>query len=296
LAKWLLYTRRTEFYRPGALPLELSRVVRVADSSSRAFGIGANHSLNIWPIGDQWPFSWIDLILEDGGRLHYRRANWGASYWDAIYGVEYTITDFYDSALSWNGKGWTLSRQDGRTYLFPDGSLIQRAEQGALVGVTDRSGDFLKFQRERSGDLTRVSSNSGPWLQLQYDSQHRITSAEDDSGRVIRYLYNDAGCLQEVADSEHITHYTYDKAKRLSGIEIDGQRVLTAEFQNSDRITGLSLAGVGDYRFAYTVKPSGEAKSVNITQPDSSVMRLDLTGSGYTLQKLSDKPQVSGAH
>ncbi len=283
----LLYTRRTEFYRPGALPLELSRVVRVADSSSRAFGIGANHSLNIWPIGNQWPFSWIDLILEDGGRLHYRRANWGASYWDAIYRVEYTITDFYDSALSWNGKGWTLSRQDGRTYLFPGESFIQRAEQDALVGVTDRSGAFLKFERERSGDLIRVTSNSGPWLQLQYDSQHRITLARDDSGRIIQYLYNDAGCLQEVDESEHITHYTYDKAKRLSGIEIDGRRVLTAEFQNSDRVTGLSVAGVGDYNFAYTVKPSGETKSVDITQPDSSVMHLDLTGSGYRLQKLS---------
>ena len=56
----------------------------------------------------------MDLILEDGGRLHYRRSDWGASYWDSIYVVEPTITDFYSSYVTWNWPGWKLVRQDSR--------------------------------------------------------------------------------------------------------------------------------------------------------------------------------------
>jgi hypothetical protein len=103
-------SRRTDFYLPGRLPLELSLVFRTQDSRSRAFGIGGNHSLNIWPVGNKWPFTWMDLILEDGGRYRYRRSDWGVSYWDAVYAVEPTITDFYSSYVTWNWPGWKLVR------------------------------------------------------------------------------------------------------------------------------------------------------------------------------------------
>src|ERR1700675_1331288 len=40
-----------------------------------AFGIGGSHNLNIFPVGNKWPFTRMDLIFEDGGRLHFRRSN-----------------------------------------------------------------------------------------------------------------------------------------------------------------------------------------------------------------------------
>jgi len=115
----MLLSRRTDFYLPGSLPLELSRVVRTQDSRSRVFGIGGNHSLNIFPVGNEWPFTWMDLISEDGGRLHYLRSDWGASYWDATYVVEPTTTDFYSSYITWNWPGWKLLRQDGMSLCLP---------------------------------------------------------------------------------------------------------------------------------------------------------------------------------
>ena len=69
LSDQLVLSRRTDFYMPGKLPLELSRVIRTNDARPRAYGVGGNHSLNIFPVGNRWPFTWIDLILEDGGRL-----------------------------------------------------------------------------------------------------------------------------------------------------------------------------------------------------------------------------------
>ena len=53
----LFMDRRTEFYFPDRIPLQLTRVVRTQDSRSRAFGIGGSHSLNIFPVGNTWTAS-----------------------------------------------------------------------------------------------------------------------------------------------------------------------------------------------------------------------------------------------
>ncbi len=44
----LLLDQRTDFLIPGTIPLDLTRVIRTQDLTSRAFGIGGNHSLNIF--------------------------------------------------------------------------------------------------------------------------------------------------------------------------------------------------------------------------------------------------------
>jgi len=76
----LFLDRRTEFYTPDRIPLQFTRVLRTQDSRSRAFGIGGSHNLNIFPVGNRWPFTWMDLIMADGGRVHYKRSNWGFGY------------------------------------------------------------------------------------------------------------------------------------------------------------------------------------------------------------------------
>jgi predicted Zn-dependent protease len=76
----LFLDRRTEFYAPDRIPLQFTRVLRTQDSRSRAFGIGGTHNLNIFPVGNTWPFTWMDLVMPDGGRVHYKRSNWGFGY------------------------------------------------------------------------------------------------------------------------------------------------------------------------------------------------------------------------
>lgn len=250
----ILLSRRTDFYLPGPLPLELSRVVRTQDVRSRAFGIGGNHSLNIWPVGNTWPFTWIDLILEDGGRLHYRRSDWGASYWDATYVVERTITDFYSSYIVWNWPGWKLFRQDGMAYIFPDGGGVQRPEQGALVGLQDASGNALRLRRESTGNLQSAASSDGPWIHFQYDARYRVTVAQENDGREFHYRYNADGCLEEVEDAEHhVTRYGHEGTRCPTSMTIDEHLIWSAKFDRADRVTELELADAGTYRFAYSV-------------------------------------------
>jgi predicted Zn-dependent protease len=282
----LLMSRRTDFYLPGRLPLELSRVVRTQDLRSRAFGIGGNHSLNIWPAGNKWPFTRMDLILEDGGRYHYRRSNWGVGYWDAVYAVEPTITDFSSSYLAWNWPGWKLIRQDGRTYFFPDGGGIQRPEQGALIGVQDTWGDTLRMQRESTGNL--VSANSGiGWLRFQYDSSYRITEARDSAGHEVLYRYSAEGCLEEVEDAEHhLTKYGHEGTRCPTSMAIDGRLVWTAQFDRADRVTKLELANGGAYEFTYTSGRSGAITHVDIKDSGESVLRIVYDSSGYRLEHI----------
>ena len=282
----LLISRRTDFYLPGAMPLELSRVVRTQDSRSRAFGIGGNHSLNIWPVGNTWPFTWMDLVLEDGGRYHYRRSNWGASYWDAVYAVEPTINDFYSSYVTWNSPGWKLVRQDGRTYFFPIGCGVPRPEQAALIGVRDASGNTLRLQRESTGNLLSASSGMG-WVHFQYDSHYRITEARDNTGREVLYRYSAEGCLEEVEDAEHhVTKYGHEGTRCPTSMAIDGRLVWSAQFDKADRVTGLDLADAGTYQFTYSLDGSGTITQLDIKDPGNNVTRISYNRSGNRLERI----------
>ncbi|MGA8215920.1 MAG: YcxB family protein [Candidatus Sulfotelmatobacter sp.] len=283
----MLLSRRTDFYFAGPLPLELSRVIRTQDSRPRVFGIGGNHSLNIFPVGNKWPFTWMDLILENGGRLHYRRSDWGGSYWDAIYVVEPTVTDFYSSYVAWNWPGWKLIRQDGRTYVFPDGGGVQRPEQTALIGVQDTSGNTLLLRRESTGNLASASSGEG-WVRFQYDSRYRMTEAQDNAGHEVLYRYSAAGCLEEVEDAEHhVTKYGNEGTRCPTSMAIDGRQVWSAQFDKADRVTELQLADTGTYRFTYSLDGSGASTRVDIKDPWNKVLHITYDRWGYRVEQVA---------
>ena len=172
----LFLDRRTEFYFPDQMPWQFTRVLRTQDSRSRAFGIGGNHSLNIFPVGNRWPFTWIDLILADGGRVHYKRSNWGFGYWDAAYSASGSGSEYSGSRISWDWPGWKLAELSGRSYYFPDSGPGRRPEQSALIAINDRRGNRLDLQRDAAGNLLRARFSGGgligeTQLDFAYDLQ-----------------------------------------------------------------------------------------------------------------------------
>src|SRR5207248_328275 len=73
-----LYVREDEdLVLSGAPSFVLRRTYRTRDSRSRAFGIGASHTGEWFLVGDSETFQWADLVLEDGGRIHYERTSKG---------------------------------------------------------------------------------------------------------------------------------------------------------------------------------------------------------------------------
>jgi hypothetical protein len=228
----------------------------------------------------------MDLILEDGGRYHYRRSNWGASYWDAVYAIEPTINDFYSSYVTWNWPGWKLVRQDGRTYFFPDGGSVQRPEQGALIGVQDARGNALRLQRASTGNLLSASSGIA-WVHFQYDSHYRMTEARDNTGREVLYRYSSEGCLEEAEDAEHrVTKYGHEGTRCPTSMAIDGRLVWTAQFDKADRVTELDLADTGTYQFTYSLDRSGAITQVDIRDPGNNVTRISYNRSENRLERI----------
>jgi len=67
----LFVMSRADFSFAGQPSFPFIRKYRPQDDRSLAFGIGATDSFDIYPVGDSQTFSAMELILADGGRVHY---------------------------------------------------------------------------------------------------------------------------------------------------------------------------------------------------------------------------------
>ena len=125
------------------LPLEVVRTYLQRDAQSRAFGVGTTLSYDMLLVGDTFPYTYQDLILPDGGRVHYTRTSPGTSYTDAVYTASTTPGTFFGSTLSWNtaaGTGWLIRLKDGTVLGFPE-AYQAPARCGGLTSIKDRYGN-----------------------------------------------------------------------------------------------------------------------------------------------------------
>jgi len=289
----LLLDQRTDFLIRDRIPLELTRVSRTEDSRSRAFGIGGNHNLNIFLVGDKWPFTWIDLILEDGGRAHFRRSNWGYGYWDARYTSHDALRSrFSGSTIDWAWPGWKL-KSEGKTYQFPDGGAASRPEQGALVGITAYDGSRLVLDRDATGNLLHARSPSAHLLVFKYDHANRVTEIGQNSGGRFEYSYDAGGHLVHVTDaSQRTTEYSYDQAGRMSSIVQSGTKVCELTYDEGGRVKSETLADGRTYIFKYSMSTyprTSELEVVGVDISDSAgpQRKVRLTRQDYLLDVMA---------
>jgi YD repeat-containing protein len=283
----LFLDRRTEFYIPDRIPLRFSRVLRTQDSRPRAFGIGGTHNLNIFPVGNTWPFTWMDLIMADGGRVHYKRSNWGFGYWDASYSEsDFGSSEFSGSKISWNWPGWKLAEQGGRTYYFPDGGSVQRPEQSALLAIENRQGDRLILPRDSAGNLIRARSPDGSELDFQYDGQDRITEIRSRGGDQVDYSYDPGGRLVKVKDGRgRVTEYSYDESNRMTEVIQNGVLILRNEYGAGDRVVRQTLPDRRTYTFRYSVDHTGQSVAADVSDSAGLTWKISMTsGTQYTFQ------------
>jgi len=287
----LFLDRRTEFYALGPIPLQFTRVLRMQDSRARAFGIGGNHTLNIFPVGNRWPFTWIDLIMADGGRVHYKRSNWGFGYWDANYSsADAGDSEFSGSKISWNWPGWKLAEPSGRTYYFPDAGPLQRPEQTALLAIEDGYGDRLNLPRDPAGNLIRARSSGGREpdreLDFKYDQQNRITQVGERGGPHTDYSYDAAGRLVRVIDPRgQTTNYAYDAKNRMIAVMQDGKPILSNEYDAADRVVRQTLLGGRTYTFKYSVNRAGQVTAIDVVDSAGITWQISMSGSAqYTMK------------
>jgi len=268
------------------LPIEVRRTYRPRDSASRAFGIGTNLSYDMFLVGDTNPWTYQDLILPDGGRIHYTRTSPGTGFTDAVYTATNAPGPFFNSTIHFNGNTteyWVLQLVDGTVYTFPEAAGSSIARCGALNVMRDRYGNALKLVRDGGCNLTSVTSPNGRKLTFTYDTSKRITQAGDDIGRTVTYHYDTAGRLDTVTDpTNHIEAYTYDTSNRMLTVtDKRGNVMVTNAYDANGRVSQQTYADGTTSSFSYVLDSNGVATQMDYTDPRGAVKRVQFNISGY---------------
>lgn len=284
LGTGLFVHSRTDMALVDTMPVELTRTYRQNDLTSRAFGIGTSHGYEMFLVGTTFPYTYQDLILPDGGRIHFDRVSPGTSYDDAVY-ESLSPTAFYKARLTWNGGGWNIKLKNGTTLVFPDGFNVGRASQSAVIRIQDRNGNSINITRGTNGNVTRVASPNGRYIDFTYDASDRVTQARDNVGRTVGYTYDAGGRLWKVTDlAGGVSEYTYNTSHQMLTLkDPKGVVYLTNEYDASGKVIKQTQADNTTYTFAYTLAADGRVTQTDVTAPRGQLRRVTFNADGYIL-------------
>ena len=257
--------RQTDFFVSDVMPLSLTRTYRGWDYEKRArdFGVGTNHPYNICPTGTRFPYTYMDLNLEDARQIHFPRISKGTGYADAVFRHSDTASEFYGAQIAWNGDGWTLDFRDGRRFLFPENYHGKNFTQGAPYEMQDGKGHRIQLKRDQQRRPEKIVSPSGHSISFKYDEADRVLEASDDAGNKRKYAYDSTDHLVSISDASGLLfRFTYAPLLRLEGydpylmtaiVNGQGQVVLENIYNDSDggRISEQKLADGQVIRYEY---------------------------------------------
>lgn len=284
LGTGLFVHSHTDMALVDTVPIALTRTYRQNDLTSRAFGIGASHGYEMFLVGTTFPYTYQDLILPDGGRIHFERVSPGTSYDDAVY-ESLSPTTFYKARLTWNGGGWNIKLKNGSMLVFPDGFNVGRASQSAVIRIQDRNGNNINITRGTNGNVTRVTSPNGRYIDFTYDTSDRVTQARDNIGRAVSYTYDAGGRLWKVTDLVGgVSEYTYNTSHQMLTLkDPKGVVYLTNEYDASGKVIKQTQADNTTYTFAYTLAADGRVTQTDVTAPRGQLRRVTFNTGGYIL-------------
>jgi RHS repeat-associated protein len=294
--------QHTDFTLPDVIPITVTRTYRQGDTASRGFGLGTSISYDIFPVGEDVNYSYMDLVLPDGGRIHYVRISPGNSWSNAVFLHTATPTKFYGSTISWDttitnpnpAGGWRLRFKDGTSWGFPESANATTGTRASMEFIQDRYGNTLNINRNFSngtGDITQITSPNGRWLQFTYDSCNRIQQITDNMGRTTNYAYDSTSCtgntigrLHTVTDQNgNVTTYNYQGATsdEMTSI-VDGRNITYLQnfYDSNNRIHQQELANGGTYTFNYTTGSNGIITQASITDPNGNVTQTNYSTPG----------------
>ena len=295
LGTGLLVDRATDLTVDDVLPIGITRTYQQSDTGRRSFGIGVTNEYDIRLFSNQ-RFVEADVIMPDGGKVHYRRITPGSvgnnDFLNAALAADPTPTAFNGSILAWNGNGWDLRLRSGITYVFGD--------EAPLRAIRDRFGNTVTIIRAPAaadtdgivrdkGPITQVTSPSGHWIRFTNDTGNRVTKVEDNAGRSVSYTYDASGRLSTVTDvNGGVTTYTYDGNGRLRTIRDARNTVyLTNDYDANGRVRKQTLADGAVYVLDYTTDSAGKVTTTSVTDPRGHVRRLTFNAAGYVLTDTS---------
>ena len=288
----------------GNPPIRLTRSYRNQDPASHAFGIGTSHSYEIYLFSDSPGLAYADLIMKDGGRVHYVRTSPGSSHEGAEFVHTSSPTEFLMSRLRWTGETWDIELRNGGGYRF--------SPVGRLIEVRDGQGHRLELHRDVASNLTRITSGWFRTVYLTHDSAKRIVKARtglglamttvayeyDGPGHLVKVHWHHMNALTVVAELlfsyrtwrlpslqrmwlEQTMEYTYDDRHNMLKVKEPGME-LDHEYDHAGRVIRQQVTGWGVWKFDYT-EEQGKVVQVDVINPDGVHRRVGFNGEGYSL-------------
>ena len=251
----------------------------LGENRSHAFGKNSNHPYDAAIIGSRNPYTYLDLVLEDGEFLHFDRISKGTGYANAVYQHSETSTRFYKATISWNGGGWTLILADGSRMEFPESYQALNLAQGAAMGLTDNVGRKLALRRDRQRNLLAIDTPHNPAMKFSYDDHARIVQAEDAHGDWTKYAYNPDGLLSDVVlSSGRLRHYDYEGSLMTTITDEHGHMILRNTYED-EQVVRQEYAGGQVLQYAYQLSPNGlYVEKATITFSDGSSKEITIDG------------------
>jgi YD repeat-containing protein len=292
-----LYWRSDEDLSVEGTDISLTRTYRTQDDGKRPFGIGVSHSWHLYLVGDGQTFQWADLILADGGRIHFRRMISGRTKFNAVFEHAESPTEFYGSQLSWNGDGWNIDLRDGGRYTFgqctPGGKDLCH-----LLSKRAADGTEVRLEYDEAGDLTRIAADDRRWIALTLDGSHRIVAARSSTGDRVSYEYDPAGHLARVTRSDgRLQEYTYGKRHEVLSIR-EPDRLIENTYDEALRCVKqvITFGARGEpprptpdvYQFKYRVNRQGRIAETRIVEPDGTLRIATFNVNGYLVTDTTD--------
>lgn len=286
--------RQTDFFVSDTMPLALTRTYRPWDAKSHAFGVGANHPYDVCPTGTRNPYTYLDLNLEDGRQIRFRRISKGTGYADAVYRHDDTKSEFYGSQIAWNGNGWNLDFQDHSEFRFPESYNAKNFAQGAAIEIRDAKGHHIELKRGAARNLEKLISPSGHAINFEYDNVGRIINARDDAGNVRKYTYGSNGHLETVSDASRVLYrFGYERLLDLEGFDpylmtnvTDGSGVelIRNWYGDGSRVSKQRLANGETYLYDYVFDSEYNVTEAAVTLPTGETKKFFFAG-GKPLRK-----------
>ena len=264
----------TDLVLPDTFPISIDRTYRPNDSNSYSFGEGMTNAydLRLWPIVN---YKEADLILPDGGRVHYVRTSPGTGWSDAVYEPTGEVGAFDGSVITWNGTSWEMSLKSGNTLVF--GGFAP------LVAIKDRFGNTLSIKRTSgmTGNIKEIVSPNGRWAKFTYDGSNRITEIADNGGRKVKYTYTSGRLTKVEAPGSRTTEYEYDGSGRMKAvINPRGNKFLQNEYDANGRVKKQTAGDGGTFAFAYELDEAGKVKATTITDPLGNQRKVSFNANG----------------
>ena len=273
-----------------SIPIRFERTQRNQDTRSRSFGIGASTSYDMFIIGDTERFSWVALVLADGGQIRYARISPGTSYSDGVFEDRETPGKFLGSRISWNvwHSNWTVALKDGTEYTVQGCNANSKAGQCAVTEMRNKAGERLAIKRDGDGNILRITSPHGFFVSVTNDSEGRITRVEDDAKRWVSYEYNSAGALARSQNWRGATQYfKYDAQFNMARVDESGRDAqgpyrftIINAFDKQNRFAAQIMDSGGFTSAEYITNQNGKVIEANVGSAEG-LSRYFFSESGY---------------